>query len=426
MKKATTIEELYDIFDYTRYLSSKDHAFFVNLYEDELKQFAAALKINKDMTKLFLIAGQSGNGKSSILHNITLTFPERLERLDFHYLDGREVFLYDDIDIIDILLMLGYRIVKDDAGLTTLFQEKLKRIEGAHDGSLQEERLNQGERGKSAQSDAKGSIGVKLLDLFSSSLGFEASYKMNDVARTSIRQFFQVKKSELIILINEIVLQYKTKNRLDKSLVMVIDDLEKKENVDHIFTKDLYLLKQIEMVKIITVPIYLKRDHYFADTDIREFSLALYSRDRQQQNEKSHAILAEVIDKRIETSGLLTPEAKEMAIELSGGNLRQLIKLINIAAETALTYDAFAIDKYEMGKAKERITRDLSSLVMPKAKFLDYIKRHKMIDPEEQTHQQLLSEATKSGLVYAYFNGITWYDINPLIDKVIEEYLSGT
>ena len=113
-----------------------------------------------------------------------------------------------------------------------------------------------------------------------------------------------------------------------------------------------------------------------------------------------------------------------MAIEYSGGNLRQLIKLINFAAEDAYTYDLDYISEIEMQKAIERIQRDLSLLVMLKAKFLEYIHQHKMIDHDDETHTKMLAEATKSGLVFAYFNGITWYDINPLIEKAMREYLN--
>ena len=423
MRKATTIEEVYHVFDYTRYLKEEDHDFFVNLYVEELKRFAAALQLTKDQTKLFLIAGQSGNGKSSILHNIIKTFPDKLKNFDFHYLDGREVFLNDDIDIIDILIMIGYRLVKEDSSLTENFKNRLIEIEKVHNGEREVISESDATSQKCAKINASATVGATLLGLFSSRLGFEASYRNNDVARKQIREFFKVKKSELIDLINEIILEYKTKRNLEKTLVMVIDDLEKKNNVDHIFTQELYLIKQIEIIKIMTVPIYLKRDHYFSDTDIREFSLALKDREGKKLP-KSYDLLNEVIERRIEKKELLDKEAKQMAIEYSGGNLRQLIKLINFAAEDAYTYDSKQIGKMEMQKAIERIQRDLSSLVMSKAKFLKYIHEHKMIDQEkEQDHTDMLAEATRSGLVFAYFNGITWYDINPLVEKAINEYL---
>lgn len=423
MKKATNIQEIYQVFDYTRYLREEDHEFFVNLYDVELKRFAAALNLTNDPAKLFLIAGQSGNGKSSILHNIIKTFPDKLQGFDFHYLDGREVFLNDDIDIIDILIMIGYRLVKDDPDLTDKFKDGLVQIEKIYNNEREVITESTKTQEKGANIAASGSLGATLLGLFSSRLGFEANYRNNNVARQQIRDFFKVRKSDLIDLINQIIFEYKRSRNLDKTLVMVIDDLEKKSDVDHIFTQELYLIKQIKMIKIMTVPIYLKRDHYFADTDIREFSLALKDRNGKKR-EKSYQLLEEVIDRRIEKKELLEEEAKQMAIEYSGGNLRQLIKLINFAAEDAFTYDAKQIGTHEMQNAVERIQRDLSSLVMSKAKFLEYIHEHKMIDQERlQDHTDMLAEATRSGLVFAYFNGITWYDINPLVEKVIDEYL---
>ena len=423
MKKASTLEEVYEVFDHTRYLTEKEHEFYVDIYHNDLLKFATALKINKDNKKLFLIAGQSGNGKSSVLHNIKVSFPDKLADIEFHFIDGRDVFIYEDVDIIDILLMIGYRLIKDNETLKNKFLTKLEEIEDVNEGIKTIETIN--ETSSNTDTKAKASISLKasLLSLFKSGIDFESAYKIQDEDRKRVRQLFKIRKSDLIELINYIIKQYKIEFKNDKKLIIVIDDLEKKSGIDDIFinSENLYFLKSIDIIKIITMPIYLKRENFLADVDVREFSLALKNR-KKNKKEESYTLLNKVIDKRLEKKELITKEAKDMAVEFSGGNLRQLIRLINSAALEAITYEASKITAHEIKKAIDDIKRELSALAMPRLKFLEYIRDKHILDIEDEKHYQLLKESTKNGLVFAYFNGITWYDINPIVESIINEY----
>jgi hypothetical protein len=50
--------------------------------------------------------------------------------------------------------------------------------------------------------------------------------------------------------------------------------------------------------------------------------------------------------------------------------------------------------------------------------FLDYINAHK--NPQDYSDESIkkLKNATEQSLIFAYFNGSIWYDLNPIIDEV--------
>ena len=92
MKKATTIDEIYSVFAPEKFLKPEDEEFYVDLYSKDLKRFIQALLINELPTKSFFIAGQSGNGKTTILNLLSTKYPKRDNKYEIIYMAGKEVF----------------------------------------------------------------------------------------------------------------------------------------------------------------------------------------------------------------------------------------------------------------------------------------------------------------------------------------------
>ncbi len=110
MKKAETLEELYNAFLPEYFLTEKDEEFYVELYEDDIKLFAMALQTNRLPNKMFFIAGQIGNGKTTFLNMLGKKYQKVANKYEFFHIYGRETFLHSDVDIIDILLIIGSKI----------------------------------------------------------------------------------------------------------------------------------------------------------------------------------------------------------------------------------------------------------------------------------------------------------------------------
>ena len=154
---------------------------------------------------------------------------------------------------------------------------------------------------------------------------------------------------------------------------------------------------------------------------MKEFALKLNSFD-DKPNDSDKELLKEVILKRIANLDLISNEVIDLAIEKSGGNLRQLIKLIHFAAEEASSFEEDTIGQNEIDYSIESLQRSLSSTVMMMKTFLKEILEDKM--PKEDTQESLenLGKSIKMGLVFAYFNGKIWYEINPLIKDILISY----
>ncbi len=87
----------------------EDEEFYVDIYKNDLNNLRKRLITNSIPHNSFFLTGQSGNGKSTALNFIANKAIDT--RYEIKYIHGRDAFQMDDIDIIDILLMIGYTIV---------------------------------------------------------------------------------------------------------------------------------------------------------------------------------------------------------------------------------------------------------------------------------------------------------------------------
>ena len=426
MKKAQDIEGIYDVFEHDRALTPEDvDDFYVDIYKEDVDDFVTDLDCNKDERKIFLIAGQSGNGKSSVLNTLTKKHKKIEKKYEFHFISGKRIFLYDDIDIIDVLLMIGNVLSSTSPELSNAYKKKLQDLEDVKDGTLQKSEQNINKQNNTLEANAKISIGTNFFTFLKAKVSFEDGYKINEEVRQDARRFFTIKRAELLKLINEIILEYKTENNTNKKLVVIIDDLEKKDNVDNLFLKDLSILNQINIVKIITMPIHLKRNHHFGTATVKEFGLKLFDREGNRQ-ENDNEVLKEIVQKRLDTEDLIESGVIDKAIEYSGANIRQLIKLIHLSALKALSFDDIdivnKIGDDEITHAINGLQLDMSSMVMNQITFLNEINTKKNYNNDSEEYLKSIAYCSKNELVFAYFNGVVWYDINPLAKEPLRIY----
>jgi hypothetical protein len=72
---------------------------------------------------------------------------------------------------------------------------------------------------------------------------------------------------------------------------------------------------------------------------------------------------------------------------------------------------------YDVENAIRDIKKDYSSASMEIKQFLDYIKEHKLPQNFEAESIKKLKIATNESLIFAYYNGDIWYDLNPIITE---------
>ncbi len=416
MIKAKTLEDIYNSFEGNKPLNEDEYDFFVNIYDKKLKRFIGNIKRNTNKQNVFFIAGQRGNGKSTILNNLKHENAEFEESYEIRHIQAMEVFKYDDIDIVDILLGIGFNLIdnndlgkKEKKELENEFKLKLKEVEEINSGELI--KIENSSTDDSSEVSAKAELTVKagFLSLFSANASLSSTYKADENIRKEAKRIYKFKNRDLLSMINSLIKKYQLLQNSSKEILLILDGLEKLNNIDEIFTKDVDILRDIECFKIITMPVYLKGIVDIYNVKAIDFTMEI----DDNGNIKDIKLLKDVITSRIENRDLITDDAIDLAIKMSGGNLRQLLEIIQKASTEAIDiFESKIIDINEVDSAIKLLQGEIDYKVQIYSTFLQKIESSHIVSKEDRED---LIDTLRSGLVFAYLNGKAYYDINPII-----------
>lgn len=413
MKKASTLKEVFNIFNPQKYLQYDTKDYYINVYDDVLDDLALRFELS-DTEETIFIAGQSGNGKSSALQLFSTNYPDLNNYYDIKVLNARDIFDKNNIDVADVLLMVAYIIVEENEALKEEFFEVLETMRKTKLDELQTIKEDIASDKKTEQGDLLSRFGINL-GVLKTGMNFKDTFKMDNESKKVIRELVSLKKKDFIDKINEIIRKYKRDIlKEEKRLLLIIDDIEKIKDSDNIFTEEMSTLLQIECSKIITMPIHLKRMSTFAGYDTKEISFKLKTKDDADIPENINK-LKDIISARLNDQNLIDDEAKTLIAKKSGGNLRQLVKLVKESSVKAIKTKSTKIRLYDVDNAIIDIKRDYSAASIEIKEFLDYIKENKKPKSYSDESLKKLKIATNESLIFAYYNGELWYDLNPII-----------
>ncbi|MGD9554024.1 MAG: hypothetical protein AB7D96_00980 [Arcobacteraceae bacterium] len=418
MVKAKTLDDIYNNFEGNRPLSENEYVFFVDIYDKKLKRFIGNIKRNTNYQNIFFIAGQRGNGKSTILNNLKHKNSDFEKSYEIRHLQAKDLLNYNDVDIVDVLLIIGFDLIDNNIlgederqKLENEFKEKLQELESLNNGELEQIQSNTKNESENLNANVEVSAKAGFLSFFTAKSTLSGTYKTDENIRKEAKKIYKFKTKDLLNMINSLIKKYKLLSNTGKEILLIIDGLEKLNDIDEIFTEDISILRDIECYKIITMPVYLKETVDVNDVKAIDFTMEV----DENGKIKNQDLLKDIILNRIENISLVTEEAIDLAIEKSGGNLRQLLNIIQTASTEAI--DIFETDKIgidEVKSAIEVLKGQLASRTQMYSKFLNKIKNTHIIDTASDKEE--LTIALQSGLVFAYFNGRVYYDINPIIE----------
>jgi len=424
MIKAKTLDDIYNNFEGNRPLSEDEYDFFINIYDKKLKRFIGNIKRNNNKQNIFFIAGQRGNGKSTILNNLKHENQEFANSYEIRHIQAMEVFKYDDIDIVDILLGIGFNLIDNNdldthkrASLEEEFKKALKEVEEINSGELVKEENLSVTASSEVAAKAELCVGSSFLSLFSAKASLSSTYKADENIRKEAKRIYKFKNKDLLTMINSLIQKYRVLKNSPKDILLILDGLEKLNNIDDIFTKDIDILRDLECFKIITMPVYLKGIVDIYNVKAIDFTMEI----DKDGNIKDIKLLKDVITSRIENLDLITNKAIDLAIKMSGGNLRQLLEIIQKASTEAIDiFESETIDVEEVKSAIELLQGDLDYKIQVHADFLHKIKKANIVKKDDKTD---LIDTLRSGLVFAYLNGKAFYNINPIIEDNLNRLL---
>ncbi len=412
MQKATTLREIYRIFKPEEFLTKKSEEFYVDVFAEDMQEISDKLEWSENDEETFFIAGQPGNGKSTALSLLPHKHPEVKDKYDLIYLYGKEKFENTKIDAIDIVLMVGFLFASKDTALMKTYTEKLEKLRAEKLGEYIkiEENLSSESNEELTTKESGFKIDLRFLKI---GMDFEDEFKYNNEAKITTRRLLRSKEKDFLDATNEVIKKYKQTLKENKKLLLIIDDIEKSRDSDKVFTDDIGILLQLQCAKIIILPIHLKRSETFAGHDAVELSIKLKEKKADNCINKNIELLLKIIENRIETSSLISQEAREKIVLMSGGNIRQLTILVKNAALKAKGSESISLGDVE--DAIYSLRKQYSPAAQSMDIFLNEIKKNHKPKNYDENSIKLLAIATRQQMVFAYHNSDTWYDVNPIL-----------
>jgi hypothetical protein len=139
------------------------------------------------------------------------------------------------------------------------------------------------------------------------------------------------------------------------------------------------------------------------------------SKSSSEPNRPGNDALLQVIQKRLSVKVLPQPSAlAEEFVRRSGGSIRQLIRLLREAVQSAQARGLAAVDSESLEDAARSIQQDYERMLEPSDyQLLAHTHATKSIEKDDATMQLL------SNLAIPEYNGKElWHDINPLIEPI--------
>lgn len=424
MELATNIKEIKKNFRHNqRFLPAEDE----NVYEDslfgeqmrKLSQNIEDSDINYDT---FYITGQSGNGKSTALNHLKNTNNYIKDNFEVKYLMASDVFDYSDkITIVDVLLMIGLELIQDNPKLEKVYLKKLNDLKDIATKKAEKSSISVSTDESNTRKSLGGGFDIGFLKYFKFTSSSKKDWNDSEQTRNEIRKLFKLDRKELLDLINDIIKEHNS-NIDNKKLLLIVDDLEKKNVSDEVFTMHKELLENIRVMKIITIPVNYAVSGKVYKLNLRIKENPLTGNEDKETINKNKEIFKKIIYNRIdEKYHHLLPDSDDVIgklIEYSGCNIRQLLRLVNEASSNARFNESEEIGKLDVDYAIQDMVNTLSIGVVDRISFLKYIDENHT-PPEDKKDK--FQESIKDNSIFAYFNGIPWYEVNPILKDYIKK-----
>jgi len=410
---------------------------------DELEQ-AVEDCVSQDNKLIF--TGHRGCGKSTLLTEVglRLSYTNRYFVVMFSISDMIEESAVDHVNVLfsialQLLEATEERGIKLQPGIRKGFYQWL----GVH--TQTESKLVESEIEASTETAVKAGIPA----IFEFLAKVKSKLRINSVIREEISTVFARRISDLVARINQ--LQAYIENATQQQVLVMIDDLDKLsltvtqrifgENIQSLLDPNCRILYTISIAALRdattrnSINAFIKKPHTMRVAKL--FSKATVRKvDRVPDQDCVH-VLDQILTRRLPLD-LIEDEVKQQIILLSGGVLRELIRMSDRCCDKAMQIIRRQIrqqqfDLPEVVVNQQILKEVVEELQVEYAEFLGQVdydmlklvyEEFKPRDVENKRFLDLLH------LLYLleYRNGSLWYDLNPIVrDLLVQEgVLDGT
>ncbi|MBT9098826.1 AAA family ATPase [Methylovulum psychrotolerans] len=363
-----------------------------------------------------LFTGHRGSGKSTELHQLQKQL--RAKNYFVVFLDIEQTLDLGEISYQDVLLSIA------KSTLEALNEANIS-IKAALLSDLEawfEEKIISKDYVKDVKASAKvtNKAGIKIpfvTELMTSLVG---EIRSGSTYRTEIRQTLEKQLTVFIAKLNDLLLAARLQLQREHfvDFVVIVDGLEKMHyrildnkdsNHTDLFIRHAEQLKSPQAHIVYTVPIALISDSPI-NNDVTD-SIFLIPMVKYQEPEGKRQLI-HLVAKRVRLELFADMALLERLIAISGGSVRDLLRLIRLATETTES----KIEASDIDRAIRILVKDFDRLIreddIPLLKAIAKDKR--VIKDLEKRYERLLSLR----LVNEYENGKTWADLHPVLRNI--------
>ncbi len=416
-------------------LAIEDKGVYIDsLYADKLITLRERFLARGDSTRTEFVSGQIGAGKSTAFAFFAdVRIRAQFEVLHFTPREDMDVNTWDDpeVNVIEILIHIGESLLQEArrrgaeqyiVDHVELFFEIAKNVQQ----TLQIETITSGTQVQQW---------TDMVFKFFTRMNLERNYKK------VIREQYKNRDLDLIEAIDHMIFDFERKVA-KKPLLLIIDDWEKLQKptaLRNVFEHGMPFLKRLRCAKLIPIPVHLRalrigKDLYSNTIDfiikIRPNPLIL--KVVEEENEESAIILngrnaiKQVLQARIDPNHrdeLVEAKAIDRAIEMSGGIIRQFLKIMAEAAARARTAQSPVVRIEHVNAAIKLMSGNMSMGVVfdgSMVRLLEQIRTENQ--PSENAEHELIIEAFVNLFVYLNMNGFPCFHVNPLVEETVRVY----
>lgn len=358
-----------------------------------------------------LVTGHIGCGKSTELKRLQKQLEE--QRYFVVFIDVQTSLDINDLTYTDVLLNLAQAIIKalNDNNIDL----DLKLLDDLHqwffDKIVSQEYIT--DLKASVKAEGKMKVTVPLIAELLTKLTGEAHSRSSQ--RIEIREKIEQQQQVFMLKLNDLLLaaQMRLKGKGYVDLVIIVDGLEKikkKAVYDALFLEHSEQLKAINTHVLYTFPVALGFDTNLANFFVSEvFFIPMVKYETQAG--KQH--LFDLVNKRLDVTEVFAQESFLYdLIAMSGGSVRDLLRLIRFATET----ETKKIEAEDIDRAIKSLASEYDRLIREgDIPLLKSVKNNKRITKtENREYERLLS----CRLVHQYQNGDTWEALHPALTRI--------